>query len=66
MFLKNGGFNVILFHNDASFSFAEYPESTHDPRIGFMIRQNDMGNNSNPYLTVKVNANAAAACWDIQ
>lgn len=52
--------NVILFNYDASFSFVEYLKSTHDPRIGFMIRENDMGNNSNQYLTVKVNGDAAA------
>lgn len=52
--------NVLLFNYNASFTFVEYLKSTNDPRIGFMLRQNDFGDNSNQYLTVKVNGNAAA------
>ncbi|PSL48000.1 SusD-like starch-binding protein associating with outer membrane [Chitinophaga niastensis] len=51
--------NVILFNYNACYSFVEFLKSTHDPRINFMLRQNDFGDNSNQYLTTKVNGNAA-------
>ncbi|MGY3053878.1 hypothetical protein ACVWYG_002080 [Pedobacter sp. UYEF25] len=50
--------NVILFQYDAAFPFVEYLKSTKDPRINFMVRQNDFGANYKNYLTVKQNGDA--------
>lgn len=42
--------NVILFNYDASYAFTQQLNTTNDPRIAFMIRQNDMGSNSKQYV----------------
>ncbi|MEO9022828.1 MAG: SusD/RagB family nutrient-binding outer membrane lipoprotein [Ginsengibacter sp.] len=52
--------NVLLFSYDAAFPFVEFLKSTNDPRIRFMVRQNDFGNNYKGYVNVKNNGNAAA------
>lgn len=52
--------NVLLFSYDAAFPFVEFLKSTNDPRIRFMVRQNDMGDNFKGYVTVKENGDAAA------
>ena len=52
--------NVILFSYDAAFPFVEYLKSTKDPRINFMVRQNDFGSNYKYYDSVKINGDAAA------
>lgn len=52
--------NVILFSYNAAFPFVEYLKSTNDPRIGFMVRQNDFGANYKNYLVVQQKGDAAA------
>lgn len=52
--------NVLLFSYDASFPFVEFLKSTDDPRIKFMVRENDLGENFKGYLNVKENGNAEA------
>jgi len=52
--------NVILFAYDAAYPFVEFLKSTNDPRIAFMVRQNDFGTNYKNYLTVKQTGDAAA------
>lgn len=51
--------NVILFEYNASYAFVEYLKSMNDPRLSLMLRQNDFGDNSTQYLTVKNSGNAA-------
>ncbi len=45
--------NVLLFSYNASFSFVEHLKATADPRIKFMIRENDLGTNSKQYRRVQ-------------
>lgn len=45
--------NVILFSYNASFPFVEHLKTTADPRIKFMLRENDMGANSKQYRRVQ-------------
>ncbi|MEO8961074.1 MAG: SusD/RagB family nutrient-binding outer membrane lipoprotein [Ginsengibacter sp.] len=52
--------NVLLFSYDAAFPFVEFLKSTTDPRIRFMVRQNDFGTNFKGYVNVKDNGDAAA------
>ncbi len=52
--------NVLLFSYDAAFPFVEFLKSTNDPRMNFMVRQNDFGDNYKGYINVKNNGNAAA------
>lgn len=52
--------NVLLFSYNASYPFVEYLKSTKDPRIKFMVRENDFGTNYGPYKTVQTNGDAAA------
>lgn len=52
--------NVILFSYNASFPFVEYLKSTNDPRIAFMVRQNDFGTNYKNYVLVQQKGDAAA------
>lgn len=52
--------NVILFTYDAAFPFVEFLKSTNDPRIKFMVRENDFGANYTGYTNVQQNGNAAA------
>ncbi|WP_419803350.1 SusD/RagB family nutrient-binding outer membrane lipoprotein [Mucilaginibacter sp.] len=52
--------NVILFNYDAAFPFVEFLKSTNDPRIKFMVRENDFGANYAGYTNVQQNGNAAA------
>jgi len=52
--------NVILFSYNASFAFVQYLKATNDPRIAFMVRQNDFGNNYKNYLVVQQKGDAAA------
>lgn len=52
--------NVLLFNYSAGFAFVEFLKSTHDPRIAFMIRQNDFGSNYSGYVNVEENGSAAA------
>lgn len=52
--------NVILFAYDAAFPFVEYLKSNNDPRIKFMVRENDFGINYKNYIKVKNTGNAAA------
>lgn len=51
--------NVILFSYNAAFPFVEFLKSTNDPRIGFMVRQNDFGTNYKNYLVVQQKGNAS-------
>ncbi len=52
--------NVLLFSYSAGFSFVEFLKSTNDPRIKFMVRENDFGENYSGYKNVETNGNAAA------
>lgn len=52
--------NVLLFSYDAAYPFVEFLKSTNDPRIGFMVRQNDFGTNFKGYVNVQQNGDAAA------
>lgn len=52
--------NVLLFSYDAAYPFVEYLKSTSDPRIKFMVRENDFGTNYSAYRTVQTNGDAAA------
>ncbi len=52
--------NVLLFNYSAGFSFVEFLKSTNDPRIKFMVRENDFGTNYSGYKNVQTNGNAAA------
>ena len=45
--------NVILFSYNASYSFVEQLKSTSDPRIKFMLRENDFGANAKQYRRVQ-------------
>lgn len=45
--------NNILLNYNASFAFVEYLKSTLDPRLKFMVRENDMGANYKAYNEVK-------------
>jgi len=44
--------NNILLNYNASYAFVEYLKSTLDPRLKFMVRENDMGTNYTAYETV--------------
>ena len=52
--------NVLLFSYSAGYSFVEFLKSTKDPRIKFMVRENDFGENYSGYRNVEVNGNAAS------
>lgn len=52
--------NVILFSYNAAFPFVEQLKATADPRIRFMVRENDMGVNSKQYRRVQDLGTAAA------
>ncbi|MEO7316873.1 MAG: SusD/RagB family nutrient-binding outer membrane lipoprotein [Ginsengibacter sp.] len=52
--------NVLLFSYSAGYPFVEFLKSTNDPRIKFMIRENDFGTNYNGYKNVQTNGSAAA------
>ena len=52
--------NVILFSYNAAYPFVEYLKTTSDPRIRFMVRENDFGANYKSYLTVQANGDVAA------
>lgn len=52
--------NVLLFSYDASVPFVEFLKSTNDPRMNFMVRQNDMGDNYQGYVNVKDNGTPAS------
>jgi hypothetical protein len=52
--------NVLLFSYNASYPFVEFLKSTNDPRIKFMVRENDFGSNYSGYNNVSQNGNAAA------
>lgn len=52
--------NLILFGFNAAYPFVEYLKSTNDPRIKFMIRENDFGTNYSGYKNVQENGDAAA------
>lgn len=52
--------NVLLFNFSAGFSFVEFLKSTSDPRIQFMVRENDFGANYKGYTNVKQNGSVAA------
>lgn len=52
--------NVILFNFNASYTFVEHLKYTNDPRIKFMIRENDMGTNSTQYVKVQTQGTAAS------
>jgi hypothetical protein len=52
--------NVILFSFNASFAFVEHLKANNDPRIAFMVRQNDFGTNYKNYVKVQNNGDAAA------
>lgn len=56
--------NNILFAYNASFSFVEHLKATSDPRIKFMVRENDMGTNSPQYVRVQ-NLGTPAAQADL-
>ncbi|NLU90487.1 SusD/RagB family nutrient-binding outer membrane lipoprotein [Chitinophaga sp. Ak27] len=52
--------NVILFNYNASFPFVEHLKATNDPRMGFMVRQNDFGTNCTQYVKVQNEGNATS------
>ncbi len=52
--------NVLLFNFSAGYSFVEFLKSTNDPRIKFMVRENDFGENYKGYKNVELNGDAAA------
>lgn len=52
--------NVLLFSYDAGYPFVEFLKSTNDPRIKFMVRENDFGANYKGYKNVQLNGDAAA------
>lgn len=52
--------NNILLNYNASYAFVEFLKSTLDPRIKFMVRENDMGSNYTAYNTVEATGTAAA------
>lgn len=52
--------NVLLFNYSAGYPFVEFLKSTNDPRIKFMVRENDFGDNYNGYTNVKQNGSATA------
>lgn len=43
--------NDILLNQNASYAFVEFLKSMNDPRIKFMVRENDLGNNYAGYTT---------------
>ncbi len=45
--------NTILFSYNAAFPFVQQLKATNDPRISFMVRQNDFGTNSKQYRRVQ-------------
>lgn len=45
--------NVVLFSFNAGFAFVEQLKATNDPRIKFMLRENDFGSNSKQYRRVQ-------------
>lgn len=52
--------NAILVSYDAAYPFVEFLKSTNDPRIKFMVRENDFGTNFSGYTNVQQNGDAAA------
>ena len=52
--------NVLLFSYDAAFPFVEFLKSTNDPRIKFMVRENDFGENYKGYVNVEQNGTPEA------
>lgn len=47
--------NSIFTSYNASFAFVEFLKSTNDPRIKFLVRENDMGTNYLPYQNALTN-----------
>lgn len=52
--------NRIVTQYVAAYPFVEYLKSVQDPRLVFMVRENDFGTNYGRYNTVKANGNAQA------
>ena len=52
--------NALLLNYDASYPFVEFLKSTHDPRLKFMVRENDLGTNYTGYKNVQNNGTLAA------
>lgn len=52
--------NGILISYDAAYAFVEFLKSTDDPRINFMVRENDFGPNFFGYTNVQQNGNVTA------
>ncbi|MEO6813284.1 MAG: SusD/RagB family nutrient-binding outer membrane lipoprotein [Ginsengibacter sp.] len=52
--------NALLLNNDAGFAFVEFLKSTNDPRIKFMVRENDFGTNYKGYTNVQQHGDATA------
>jgi hypothetical protein len=55
--------DAILNVYDAGYAFVEFLKSTNDPRLGLLVRQNDLGTNSAAYINVKANADAAGKAF---
>jgi hypothetical protein len=51
--------NSILLNYNASYAFVEYLKSTSDPRLQFMVRENDLGTNYSGYLNAQNNGTPA-------
>lgn len=47
--------NTILLDYDAAYPFVEFLKSTNDPRLRFMVRENDFGPNFSGYTNVQQN-----------
>lgn len=52
--------NALLLNYNASYAFVEFLKSTNDPRIKFMVRENDLGSNYRGFTNVQTNGTAAA------
>lgn len=52
--------NALLLNYNASYAFVEFLKSTKDPRIKFMVRENDLGENYTGYKNVQTNGSPAA------
>ncbi len=52
--------NNLLMNFNAGYAFVEFLKSTNDPRIKFMVRENDMGTNYKGYVNVQENGTAAS------
>ncbi len=51
--------NNILINYNASYAFVEFLKSTNDPRIKFLVRENDLGTNYAPYNNAVTNGTPA-------